>query len=126
MSDMHLHPNRGWTTIRDGSQFTPEETAHIQTCPECEKWISILREVISTSASGTESDAPFFVVADEHITAERGWLLIRDRLKFEPHEEAHLRYCHRCNDWLTTFTQFARRAGFVIAFEIPPCDTPAA
>jgi predicted anti-sigma-YlaC factor YlaD len=125
MSDNHLHPNRGWSLINDSEQFTPEEIAHLKDCLQCSEWIALFAEVARTAGSTTESETPFYVVADEHMTPARGWFLIRDRGHLEPHELAHLQYCRRCNDWLKTFTRFAHKAGFTIAFQIPPCeDTP--
>jgi hypothetical protein len=66
--------------------------------------------------------SPFYVVADDHMTPARGWTLIREGRQLEQHEYAHLEYCRRCNEWLTTFTRFAHKAGFTIGFQVPPCE----
>jgi hypothetical protein len=60
-------------------------------------------------------------MVDEHIHPHRGWALIRDGGAFTQIEFAHLEGCHACHDWLVTFVSLARKAGFHISFEIPPC-----
>src|SRR5437016_4354341 len=100
MLDGHLHPNRGWDLIRGNGEFAAEEVDHLKDCPQCRRWVSLFAEVAWNTGATQETDSPFYVVADEHISAERGWLLIRDRGRLELHEVAHLQYCHRCNDWL--------------------------
>jgi predicted anti-sigma-YlaC factor YlaD len=57
---------------------------------------------------------------DEHLQWERAWTLVREgNDKLTDSENNHLRECHVCNDWFSTFTHLARRVGFKIAFDIP-------
>jgi hypothetical protein len=55
----------------------------------------------------------------DHITANRGWTLIRDRGQLTAAEMHHLGRCGVCHDWLVRFAAMARKAGFWIGFEIP-------
>ena len=122
MSEEHLHPDRGWSLVREGGQFTPEEIDHLQDCAQCSEWVALFAELAHEAGYTPTSSKPYFVAVDEHLTAERGWALIRDRGQLAPPELAHLHYCKICNEWLTLFASIARKAGFKIAFEIPPCD----
>jgi hypothetical protein len=61
---------------------------------------------------------------DKHLNPHRGWALIRDGGALTQLEFTHLEDCHQCNDWLVTFVELARKAGFHISFEIPPCKLP--
>jgi hypothetical protein len=56
---------------------------------------------------------------DKHLQANRGWALVRNKLRFEPNEEEHLEQCAKCHYWLSGFTEMARRAGFEITYSIP-------
>jgi predicted anti-sigma-YlaC factor YlaD len=125
MTDEHLHPNRGWTLIRDGEAFSPEEIVHLKDCPQCSEWISLFADLARNDSSSPSSSSPFFVSVDEHISPDRGWLLIRDSGQLTEPEVGHLYCCSVCNDWITTFTRLARKAGFRISFDIPPCDSRA-
>jgi hypothetical protein len=55
----------------------------------------------------------------EHLNANRVWRLIRDNGKFSPQETEHIRGCEHCADWVASFAEMARKAGFRIAFQIP-------
>ncbi len=58
-------------------------------------------------------------MAQEHLNANRVWELIRDGGKFTPTEASHMGACNHCIDWVSKFSDMARKAGFKIAFEIP-------
>jgi predicted anti-sigma-YlaC factor YlaD len=58
-------------------------------------------------------------MTEDHLKAPRGWALIRDRERLTAAEVEHLTVCPNCNAWFTSFTDRARSAGFVIAFDIP-------
>jgi hypothetical protein len=118
----HLDPDRGWTVICTDELFTPEEDAHLESCPQCREWVAAFSEVARSSGPDLNPDTAFYVVADAHMSAERGWSLIRDRGFPEPYELAHLQFCRRCNEWMSTFTHSARTSGFVVSFEIPPYE----
>jgi hypothetical protein len=62
----------------------------------------------------------------EHIHPHRAWSLIRDGGLLTHEESDHLECCDACHNWLTTFVSLARKAGFHISFEIPPCKLPYA
>ena len=124
MSDEHLNPNRGWTLIRDGGQFTPAEITHLNTCEQCNEWLSLFIYLARKAGFRLDFEVPFFFLAeDRHLTAGRAWSLIRDGGQLTLPETGHLYYCLVCNDWLTRFAATARSAGFIITFEIPPCDS---
>lgn len=57
---------------------------------------------------------------DEHLNANRVWGLIRDNETFAMDESSHMSGCIHCIEWVTNFADMARKAGFKIAFEIPP------
>jgi predicted anti-sigma-YlaC factor YlaD len=121
----HLNPNRGWTLIRDSGQFLPEEVSHLDECAQCREWLSLFADLARGAGSKSEVELPFSSIAeDHHLTAGRAWALIRDRGQFTLPEIGHLHYCTVCNNWLSKFATMARKAGFEIAFEIPPCDSP--
>src|SRR6185436_15275640 len=124
MSDEHLHPNRGWTLIRDGGQFTPAEVAHLKDCEQCSEWLSLFANLARSAGFEPDFQNPFvYLEEDHHLTAGRAWSLIRDRGQLTLAEIGHLYTCQLCNDWLSKFVSTARRAGFPISFEIPPCDS---
>jgi hypothetical protein len=58
----------------------------------------------------------------DHLESRRAWTLIRDKGELSPGEVAHLRGCAHCNSWFTNFAELARKAGFEIAFKIPPVE----
>jgi hypothetical protein len=58
-------------------------------------------------------------VPDNHIQANRGWALVRNKLLLTPTEEQHLVQCERCHYWLSGFTEMARRSGFEIVYSLP-------
>jgi predicted anti-sigma-YlaC factor YlaD len=124
LSDKHLNPNRGWTLIRDGGHFTPAEIEHLKHCEQCSEWLSLFADLARSAGFKPDLDEAFFFIAeDRHLTAGRAWSLIRDRGQLTLPETGHLYYCSVCNDWLSRFAATARRAGFFITFEIPPCDS---
>src|SRR5882672_5198752 len=123
MSDKHLNPNRGWTLIRDGGQFSPQEIDHLKECEQCSEWLALFSDLARGAGFKPEFQLPFFVAEDQHLTAGRAWSLIRDKGQLAAPETGHLYYCKVCNDWLTNFAAAARNAGFDIKFEIPPCDS---
>ena len=45
---------------------------------------------------------------------------MRDKGTLTPDECKHIAECDLCHDWLLRFSAMARRAGFEIAYEIPP------
>jgi hypothetical protein len=118
----HLHPNRVWSLLRDGAPFAPDEVEHLKDCAKCSEWLSIFADLASNADSTAEMDAPFTVEVDKHVTPERGLTLIRDRGRLTSAEYGHLMNCQVCNFWLTGLVAMARRAGFSITFEIPPCE----
>jgi hypothetical protein len=123
MLDEHLNPNRGWTRIRDGGQFTAAEVAHLEECEQCSEWLSLFADLARNAGFKPDFAAPFlFLAEDLHLTPGRAWSLIRDGGQLTLPETGHLYYCLTCNDWLSRFVATARSAGFVITFEIPPCD----
>ena len=125
MSNEHLNPNRGWTLIRTGGQFSPDEIDHLKECNQCTDWLSLFADLARGAGFKPEFQLPFFFVAeDQHLTAGRAWGLIRDKGQFSPPELGHLHCCKVCNDWLSRFALAARNAGFDIKFMIPPCDFP--
>jgi hypothetical protein len=125
MSDEHLNPSRGWTLIRDGGKFTSAEVAHLQDCEQCNEWLSLFADLARNAGFKPDFNGPFlFFAEDRHLTPGRAWSLIRDRGQLTLPETGHLYYCLACNDWLSRFVAIARCAGFVVTFEIPPCDCP--
>jgi hypothetical protein len=125
MSSEHLNPNRGWTLIRDGGQLLPDELSHLDACAQCREWLSLFADLARGSGAKSEIELPFSVLEeDHHLTAGRAWALIRDKGKLSLAETGHLYYCKVCNTWLSRFVAMARNAGFEIALEIPPCDSP--
>jgi predicted anti-sigma-YlaC factor YlaD len=124
MSDEHLHPNRGWALIRSGEDFSSTETEHLQNCDQCSEWLALFAEMARHAGFKPLFDPPYYVVADQHLTAGRAWNLIRDHGQLTTPEIGHLHYCQTCHDWLTSFAARARSAGFTITFEIPVCDNP--
>lgn len=118
----HLHPNRVWSLLRDGAPFAPEEIEHLKECAQCSEWLSIFSDVAYNAGSGPGMEAPFTVEVDKHLSPERGLTLIRDRGNLSPAEYGHLMQCRVCNAWLIGLVAMARKAGFTITFEIPPCD----
>jgi hypothetical protein len=124
MSGEHLNPNRGWTLIRDGGRFTSAEVAHLKDCEQCSEWLSLFADLARNAGFKPDLDGPFFFIAeDRHLTAGRAWALIRDGGQLTLPETGHLHYCQVCNEWLSKFAAAARTAGFVVLFEIPPCDS---
>jgi hypothetical protein len=127
LADEHLNPNRGWTVLHEGGAFTPDEIDHLKDCPQCSDWVALFadlsrKSVASAADPGLESETPFVVTLDAHLTPDRGWSLIRERKSLTPAEIGHLHYCKICNTWLTSFVVIARKAGFPISFEVPPLD----
>jgi hypothetical protein len=61
---------------------------------------------------------------NNHLQPHRGWALIRDGGALTQVEFTHLEHCQRCNDWLVTFVNLARKTGFHISFEIPAYNPP--
>jgi hypothetical protein len=59
---------------------------------------------------------------ERHVHVSRGWDLIRNKLQLTPIENRHLEQCERCHQWLTRFTEMAKRSGFEIAYTIPILD----
>ena len=55
----------------------------------------------------------------EHINADRAWTLIRDNCALEPTEVTHVRSCEVCHEFLTTFLQLAKAAGFHASVKLP-------
>jgi hypothetical protein len=55
----------------------------------------------------------------EHLQTNRGWALVRNKLRFTPDEEQHMEQCEKCHYWLSGFTEMAKRAGFEIVYSIP-------
>jgi hypothetical protein len=120
----HLHPNRGWALIRDGGSFTPQEINHLEECDQCSEWLSVFGQLSSKSGPGFGLENPFYVAVDEHVSLERGSGIIREGLRPTAAELGHLHYCRTCNEWLTSFAEIARKAGFNVTFKIPPCESP--
>jgi hypothetical protein len=60
-----------------------------------------------------------------HVECRRGLALVLRGERLTAEESAHLEDCVRCNEWLTTFTGLARKAGFPISFRIPPSPIQA-
>jgi len=56
----------------------------------------------------------------EHLQSRRGLTLVLHHQDLTAMETLHLERCANCNEWLSTFTTLARRAGFPIAYTIPP------
>ena len=122
--EQHLNPNRGWTLIRDGGQFTADEVAHLQDCRQCSEWVAMFADLARNAGFKTDLDGVcVFIAEDRHLTAGRAWSLIRDRGQLSLPERGHLHYCVICNEWLARFVAAARSAGFVTYIEIPPCDS---
>src|SRR5436190_7489576 len=119
MTTEHLYPHRGWTLLRDGGQFTPEEAIHLKDCETCTDWVIVFGELARHAAESSNLESPFVVTLDEHLTAERGWALIRDRGNLTLAEIGHLYQCRICNGWLASFASLAKKAGFPILFDIP-------
>jgi predicted anti-sigma-YlaC factor YlaD len=119
LGDEHLHPNRGWTLIRDSGRFTPAEIAHLKDCSQCSEWIALFAELARKAGFIFDFGSPGPFAPKEHLSPERGWSLIRDRRDLTSAETGHLRYCPSCNEWLSSFAAIARRSGFAISFEIP-------
>src|SRR5436190_14125772 len=63
---------------------------------------------------------------DEHLPTRRGLDLVLHGEGLTFRETAHLEKCAACNEWLETFIRLARKAGFAIAFRIPPCSARSA
>ena len=124
MPDEHMHPNRGWTLLRDGRQFTPDEIDHVDHCHECAEWLALFADLALNFSNNFDVDTPFIVEVDQHLGPERGVVLIRDQGKLSPAEQGHLIRCHLCNTWLCGLAAIARKAGFSIAFEIRPWSCP--
>jgi predicted anti-sigma-YlaC factor YlaD len=120
----HLHPNRGWALIREGGSFTPHEINHLEECNQCSEWLSVFGELSSKSGSGFGLENPFYVAVDEHVSLERGSVLIREGLRPTAAELGHLQYCQTCNEWLTRFAESVRKAGFDVTLKIPPYESP--
>jgi uncharacterized protein YuzB (UPF0349 family) len=124
LPEEHLHPNRVWSLIRDGAPLAPHETEHLQHCTQCSEWLSVFTNLAQNAGSTPEMEAPFTVEVDKHFAPERGLALIRDRGKLTPAEYGHLLHCRICNTWICGLVAMARKAGFSITLEIPPCDMP--
>jgi hypothetical protein len=62
-------------------------------------------------------------MATEHLSATRGWELVRTRGQFTYEESVHIAGCETCNDWMARFVEMAKRAGFEIRLWIPPLDS---
>jgi hypothetical protein len=122
MTVEHLDPNSGWTVLRDGGQFSPEEITHLKDCEQCAEWLSMFGKMANNAESIQTVEQPFLVAIDAHLTVERGWALVRDRGTLAPAETAHLHCCKTCNVWLASFLIIARRAGFPISFQIPQLE----
>jgi hypothetical protein len=58
----------------------------------------------------------------KHFESHRAWTLIRDKGQLSPAETEHLRECKHCHLWFSNFAELARKAGFEIAFKIPPLE----
>jgi predicted anti-sigma-YlaC factor YlaD len=119
LSDEHLHPNRGWTLIRDNGRITLAEIAHLKDCSQCSEWIALFAELARKAGFVVDFGSPSSFAPKEHLSPERGWALIRDRGQLTSSETEHLRYCQSCNEWLSSFVANARKSGFTITFEIP-------
>ena len=57
----------------------------------------------------------------DHLQSRRGLALVLRGETLTAAETTHLEKCHICNEWLTTFIGLARKVGFSIKFDIPPC-----
>lgn len=54
-----------------------------------------------------------------HLQPGRGWKVIRDGGRLSGHEMTHLAECEKCSEWLASFSEMARNAGFTPRFETP-------
>ena len=63
---------------------------------------------------------------NQHLSANRGWELVRDKGQLTYEESVHIAECESCNSWLSRFVDMARRAGFEIKLWIPPLDSTKA
>jgi predicted anti-sigma-YlaC factor YlaD len=122
MPDEHVHPNRGWTLLRDAGEFTPAEINHLNNCRECTDWLALFADLAVNAGLHFEVDARFIVDVDQHLRPERGVELIRDGGALISAEQGHLLRCSRCNAWLSGLASIARRSGFTVKFEVPPWD----
>src|SRR5436190_3958786 len=76
MTGEHLNPHRGWTLIRDGGQFSPDEVDHLKECSQCSAWLSLFADLARGAGFRPEFEFPFFFIAeDQHLTAGRAWSL---------------------------------------------------
>ena len=124
VSENHLKPHRGWALIREGGIPTLAETYHLENCDTCRGWLSSFADLARNAGFTIRFGTPCPDILNEHFGSERGWLLIRDGGALTDGEIRHLEHCRACNEWLDTFAQLARKAGFRIAFEIPSYKLP--
>jgi hypothetical protein len=123
MPDEHLQPNRGWTLLRDAGQFTPVEIDHIEKCRECADWLTLFSDLALSPDVEFDVDSHFILEVDRHLDPERGVALIRNGGKLGVAEQGHLLRCCLCNNWLASLASLARKAGFVVGFEVPHLHT---
>ena len=77
----------------------------------------------STSICGESLFIPWERMPFRHLSANRGWELIRDKGQLTYEESVHIAECEACNGWMIRFVAMAKKAGFEIKLWIPPLDS---
>jgi hypothetical protein len=58
-------------------------------------------------------------MAQDHLLADRGWTLIRDKGQLTHGENEHLETCILCHEWLASFIRLAKISGFQVPLRLP-------